>query len=189
MNVSVFCASSTQADDIYVKQAERLGQIMSESGVMCLYGGGRVGLMGALAKSVNANNGLINGIIPKFMVDEGWDNPDVTEILVDDMETRKKKLMTMADAIVVLPGGCGTLEELIDSITAKQLGIIDVPIVIVNVNGFYDCFISMMNHIADQKFMRNEHLKLWTVVSDVEEVFTAINNSCRITNARSIAAM
>lgn len=187
--VTVFCASSTQAADVYKQEARQLGTILAEHAVKCYYGGGRVGLMGELAKSMLEHNGHIVGIIPQFMVDEGWDNDKVEEIVVPDMQIRKQKLMQLADAIVALPGGCGTLEELMEAITARQLGLIKVPIVLVNVCGFFDPLIAMLERAVKEKFMRNEHLSLWSVVTDASQVLSAIENAPSIENARGIAAM
>lgn len=187
--ITVFCASSTQADAIYKNEAYRLGKLLSENNVCCYYGGGRVGLMGELAKSMVEENAKIIGIIPQFMVDEGWDNDDVEELVVPDMQVRKLQLMSCADAIVALPGGCGTLEELMEAITARQLGLITIPIVIVNVNGFFTPLIKMLEKAVSERFMREEHLNLWTVVNSVEDVLSAIDNAPEIKNARGIAAM
>ena len=123
------------------------------------------------------------------MVDEGWDNDKVEEIVVPDMQIRKQKLMQLADAIVALPGGCGTLEELMEAITARQLGLIKVPIVLVNVCGFFDPLIAMLERAVKEKFMRNEHLSLWSVVTDASQVLSAIEDAPSIENARGIAAM
>ena len=188
-NITVFCASSSQAAPVYVSQAHRLGEILAEHNLHCYYGGGRVGLMGALAETMVKVQGQISGIIPQFMVDEGWDNPDVEEIVVPDMQIRKQMLLNRADAIVALPGGCGTLEELIEAITSRQLGLIKVPIIIVNVNGFFDHFIEMLHTAIEQRFMRPEHASLWTAVSSADEVMPAIESAPEIHDARGIAAM
>lgn len=187
--VTVFCASSTQADDVYKQEACKLGAILAEHAIKCYYGGGRVGLMGELASSMLEHNGQIVGIIPQFMVDEGWDNEKVEEIVVPDMQIRKQKLMQLADAIIALPGGCGTLEELMEAITARQLGLIKVPIVLVNVCGFFDPLIAMLERAVKEKFMRNEHLSLWSVVTEASQVLSAIEDAPSIENARGIAAM
>lgn len=187
--VTVFCASSTQADDVYKQEARKLGANLAEHAIKCYYGGGRVGLMGELASSMLEHNGQIVGIIPQFMVDEGWDNDKVEEIVVPDMQIRKQKLMQLADAIIALPGGCGTLEELMEAITARQLGLIKVPIVLVNVCGFFDPLIAMLERAVKEKFMRNEHLSLWSVVTEASQVLSAIEDAPSIENARGIAAM
>lgn len=188
-SVTVFCASSTQADKIYKQEANKLGAILAEHNVKCYYGGGRVGLMGELSSSMLEHNGKIVGIIPQFMVDEGWDNDRVEEIVVPNMQVRKQQLMEFPDAIIALPGGCGTLEELLEAITARQLGLIKVPIIIVNVNGFFDPLVAMLEKAVAEKFMRTEHLALWTVVPDSDSVLSAIEDAPKIENARGIAAM
>lgn len=188
-SVTVFCASSTKADKVYQQSAFDLGCILANAQIKCYYGGGRVGLMGELAKAMVERHAEIEGIIPQFMVDEGWDNPDVHEIVVDDMQSRKKMLITFPDAIVALPGGCGTLEELMEAITSRQLGIITAPIVIVNINEYFTPLINMLNNAISANFMRLEHKQLWVEVNKVEDVLSAINAAPKLENARGIAAM
>ena len=188
-NITVFCASSSQACLDFKEQAYRLGEILSKEKMVCYYGGGRIGLMGELAKAMVKNGGNIKGIIPSFMMEQGWGNDDVEEIVTEDMHSRKQKLMSYADAIVVLPGGLGTLDELFEALTARQLGIIKCPVVLVNVNGYFDSVVSMLGGIVEQKMMRPEHLSLCSVVKDVGEVIEAIKNAVIVENARGIAAM
>lgn len=174
--VCVYCASSSQVDKRYKVEARKLGEILSRNGIACNYGGGAVGLMGELAQAMNKNHGKITGIIPHFMVERGWDNPDVTEIETDDMHTRKKRMTQDVDAAIALPGGCGTLEELLEIITWKQLGLFLKPIVIVNTNHFFDPLLSMLDHCVDEKFMSNELKSTWTIVNSADEVLEAIRN-------------
>ncbi len=174
--VCVYCASSSQVDKRYKEEAQKLGEILSRNGIACNYGGGAVGLMGELAQAMNKNHGEITGIIPHFMVERGWDNPDVTEIETSDMHTRKKRLTQDVDAAIALPGGCGTLEELLEIITWKQLGLFLKPIVIVNTNHFFDPLLSMLDHCVDEKFMSSELKSTWTTVNSADEVLEAIGN-------------
>lgn len=187
--VTVYCASSTQAPGVYKSEAYKLGKILASHSIHCFYGGGRVGLMGELSKAIVEEGGGITGIIPRFMVEEGWDNEDVAEMVVPDMQIRKQKLMTCGEAIVALPGGCGTLEELMETITARQLGLIEAPIIIVNTNGFFTPLLEMLDRCVSERFMRKEHLSLWSVVDSVSDVLKAIDNAPAIGNARGIAAM
>ncbi len=118
-----------------------------------VYGGGGIGLMGKLADSVIENGGKITGVIPTFMKDEGWDHASVTEmIFTQDMGERKKKMFAMADAVVALPGGVGTLEELTEAMTLKQLGIYKGPIIILNTLNFYDSLIAFLEQYGIGKF-------------------------------------
>ena len=175
--VCVYCASSTQIAECYKTEAYRLGEILAENNIHSLYGGGSVGLMGELSKAMLKNRGTITGIIPQFMLDQGWGNENVKQIVVSTMHERKKLMLEDVDAAIALPGGCGTLEELLEAITWKQLGIFVKPIIILNVNHYFDPLLEMLNKAADEKFMRNEHLRIWSVVERAEEILSAINQA------------
>lgn len=189
--ICVYCASSTQIDPRFFDAANRLGKILAAAGVSVVFGGGATGLMGELADSVLAANGKISGIIPQFMCDENWHHSELSElIVVATMHERKEKMARMADAVIALPGGCGTLEELLEVITWKQLGIFTKPIVIVNIDGYYDSLIDMLHRAIDEKFMRDIHKNMWEVVETPEEVLEAIKKSVSWNeNARSLAAI
>lgn len=175
--ITVFCASSSKVDPVYFKAAEKLGVIFSQNNISVYYGGGNAGLMGKLADTILKHNGTITGVIPAFMVEQGWNHPDVEQVVVPDMLERKKHVTKSADAIVALPGGVGTMEELLEVITLKQLGQVLVPIILVNTNGFFDTLLKLFDQMIEQNFMREEHGSLWTVVDDPEKVLEAINNS------------
>jgi uncharacterized protein (TIGR00730 family) len=176
--VSVFCASSAKVDSSYLVAAERLGKILSEAGIAANYGGGAVGLMGALADSMMSAGGSIRGIIPGFMVEHGWNHAGLRDILVvSDMHERKKRLAENIDAFIALPGGVGTLEELLEMITLKQLGQVLVPIIIINTNRFFDPFLQMLERMVEERFMRSLHRDIWTVVEQPEQVLDAIRNA------------
>jgi hypothetical protein len=136
-----------------------------------VYGGGGIGLMGKLADAVISNGGKITGVIPSFMKDEGWDHASVTEmIFTEDMGERKKQMFAMADAIVALPGGVGTLEELTEAMTLKQLGIYRGPIIMLNTLNFYDSLIDFLGHMIAGNFLRYEHKGMWEIAATVEDV-------------------
>jgi uncharacterized protein (TIGR00730 family) len=189
--ICVYCASSTQVKPVYFEATARLSRIFAQANLSVVYGGGSKGLMGQLANSTLEAGGKITGVIPRFMCDVEWNHTGLTElILVDTMHERKEKMALMADAIVALPGGCGTLEELLEVITWKRLGIFTKPIVIVNVEGYFDDLVSMLNRAVDEHFMRIEHHKMWEVVRTPEEVLDAIQNSVNWdSTARSFAAL
>jgi uncharacterized protein (TIGR00730 family) len=189
--ICVYCASSTQVKPVYFEATARLSRIFALADLSVVYGGGSKGLMGQLANSTLEAGGKITGVIPRFMCDVEWNHNGLTElILVDTMHERKEKMAVMADAIVALPGGCGTLEELLEVITWKRLGIFTKPIVIVNVEGYFDDLVSMLNRAVDEHFMRIEHHKMWEVVQTPEEVLDAIQNSVNWdSTARSFAAL
>jgi uncharacterized protein (TIGR00730 family) len=176
--VSVFCASSNKVDKIYFDAACKLGLALTEHGIAANYGGGRVGLMGTLADTMMEAGGSIRGIIPQFMVDQGWNHPFVKDMLiVKDMHERKKRLTENIDAFVTLPGGVGTLEELLEMITHKQLGQVLAPIIIINTNQFFDPFLDMLRRMVEEQFMREIHQDIWQVIEDPMDVVKAIEHS------------
>jgi uncharacterized protein (TIGR00730 family) len=189
--ICVYCAASTKIKPEYFEATSRLGKILASAKLSVVFGGGSSGLMGQLADSMLEVGGKIIGVIPQFMCDEDWHHSKLTElIVVETMHERKEKMALMADAVIALPGGCGTLEELLEVITWKQLGIFTKPIVIVNMNGYFNDLISMLHHAIDENFMRNEHKRMWEVVNTPEEVLNAIRNSDKWdSNARSFAAI
>lgn len=189
--ICVYCASSTQVKASYFDATDRLSKLLAAANLSVVYGGGSMGLMGQLADSTLAAGGRITGVIPRFMCDVEWNHNGLTElVLVQTMHERKEKMAMMADAVVALPGGCGTMEELLEVITWKRLGIFIKPIVIVNIEGYFDALISMLNRAVDEHFMRNEHRQMWEVVETPEKVLSAIFNSVNWDeNARSFAAL
>jgi uncharacterized protein (TIGR00730 family) len=158
--------------------ARDLGVILAKNEVECIYGAGNQGLMGELADSVLKYGGRVKGVIPQFMHDEGWGHDSLTDLhIVESMHQRKMLMASLSGAAIALPGGCGTLEELLEIITWKQLGLYKNPIVIVNVNGYYNDLIAMLNKAIDENFMRPQHLAMWVVVESVDEVLPAIRQS------------
>ena len=140
-----------------------------------VYGGGASGSMGKLAEGALAERGRVIGVIPEFMVKIEWANPRITEtIVVQDMHERKRRMMDLADAVVALPGGSGTLDELMEAITWKRLGLFLGPIVILNTRSFYQPLIRLLDQCIGQRFMDSRHARMWTVVQEPEEVLEAI---------------
>jgi uncharacterized protein (TIGR00730 family) len=177
MIVCVFAASSSRIDKKYALAAEELGILFAKSRINVIYGGGGIGLMGVLADAVIANGGMITGVMPSFMNDEGWGHPDVSDmILTKDMGERKKTMFSKTDAVVALPGGVGTLEELTEAITLKQLGLFNGPIVILNTLGFYKSLISFFDHMVEGQFLRFEHKGIWEIANTPKEVLYALSN-------------
>lgn len=177
MKVCIFAASSSRIDDAYKTAASELGTVFAREGVHAVFGGGGIGLMGLFADAMLADGGKITGVIPKFMMDEGWGHDGVSDMIVTaDMSARKKTIFAMSDAAVALPGGVGTLEELTEVITLKQLGQFNKPIIIINVNGFYDHLIEFFEHMFRGNFIRLEHKDIWQIVTTAEEVVPAITN-------------
>jgi uncharacterized protein (TIGR00730 family) len=176
--VTVFCASSNQVGEAYYEAARKTGEQLVIAGYSIFYGGGKSGLMGRLADSVIKQNGLITGVQPHFMHQQHWFHAGISDlILVDDMGERKRILFKEADAIVALAGGVGTLDELLEAITLKQLGQYIWPIVIVNTNGFFDHLLRQLDKMAEENFIRKEHLGLWTVINDADQLVDSIRNA------------
>jgi uncharacterized protein (TIGR00730 family) len=175
--ITVFCASSTLVDDIYFADAEVLAAQLVGNGYAIKYGGGAVGLMGALANKALALGGKVIGVIPEFMVEAEWQHPNVECMMITQtMHQRKAELTSNIDAVVALPGSSGTLEELMEVISMKKLGLFPKPIILVNINGFYDPLIELMQRMASQRFMRKEHLQLFQVVNSSNEVVCALTS-------------
>jgi uncharacterized protein (TIGR00730 family) len=173
--VCVYCASSTEAHPDHYAAARTLGRVLAEEGITIVYGGGSVGSMGALADAALAAGGRLVGILPKFMNDLEWGHKSLTELrLVDDMHHRKRMMIEESDAIVALPGGSGTFEELLEAITWKRLGLLVSPIVIVNVRGFYDPLRALLDNAVAERFMDERHRRMWTFVESPEDVLAAI---------------
>jgi hypothetical protein len=176
--VCVYLGSSSRCDEIHKTTTHAFGQLMAKSGMSLVYGGGRVGLMGMLADSVLEAGGKVIGIIPEHISKREIQHNDLTELhVVDSMHTRKRMMVDLSDAFVVLSGGIGTLDELCEIMTWKQLGMHDKPIVIVNVAGYWTPFIAMIDNVIAGKFMREEDRRLFTVVEDIESAIKALSDA------------
>ncbi|MCE5206151.1 MAG: TIGR00730 family Rossman fold protein [Porphyromonadaceae bacterium] len=168
--VVVYCASSSLVNKCYYEAAERLGKLLAEKSIVCINGAGKQGLMGALNDSVIRHGGIIKGVIPRFMVDAGWCHERLNETIITQTIHERKELMARAArAVVALPGGIGTLEELAEIITWKQLGIYNNPVIIVNTNDYYGPLLSFFDKMKEEKFLMQNGQDLWKVVSTPEE--------------------
>lgn len=175
MKVCVYCASSRGCDPAYLNAAERLGRHLAEHHALLVYGGGGAGAMARLAEGALDAGGTAVGIIPRFMVDLEWGHKKLSELrIVEDMRQRKHLMIEGADAVVALPGGCGTLEELFEAITLKRLGHYLGPIILVNTRGFYDRVVEALEYCISEHFMNPRHRDMWTVVAEPEDVMEAI---------------
>lgn len=176
--ICVYCASSSKIDESYFEAAERLAAQLVSHDVTIVYGGGAAGLMGCIADTAIEHGGHVVGIIPKFMTEIEWQHKDLEEIhVVSDMHERKKKLLEGTDAVIALPGGSGTLEELLEAISMKRLGFYTKPIVILNINNYYAPLIEMLERSIRENFMSETHRKMWTVLSDPDDIMSAIESS------------
>ena len=174
--IAVYCSASDGVPEVYNTAAYRLGQLLAQEGVEVVYGDGGIGLMKHLAEGVLAEGGTITGVIPRFMVEQGWNNPRSTQTIVTgSMHERKAAITRMVDAMVALPGGIGTMEELFECLTWKQLGLHGKPIVIVNTDGFFNPILAALAKMAAERFMQPVHRnEMFTVVSEPEQVLSAI---------------
>jgi uncharacterized protein (TIGR00730 family) len=180
MTVCVFASSSSRIDKDYATAASKLGLLLAQAKIDVVYGGGGIGLMGRLADAVLENGGKITGVIPSFMKDEGWDHSFVSEMIITpDMGERKKRMFEMADAIIALPGGVGTLEELSEAMTLKQLGLYKGPIIILNTLNFYKSFIDFLGHMVSGNFLRYEHKGMWEIAATAEEAMSLLGKKER----------
>lgn len=180
MTVCVFASSSSRINSEFGFVATELGSLLAKSGTDVVFGGGGIGLMGKLADSVLQNGGKITGVIPLFMKDEGWGHKGLSKMIVtSDMSERKKKMFSLSDAVIALPGGVGTLEELTEAITLKQLSLFDGPVIILNTLGFYDSLIQFLDNMVNENFLRSEHKAIWEIVTSPNEALSALNRKDR----------
>jgi uncharacterized protein (TIGR00730 family) len=180
LKVCVYCASSKQCDPAYLEAAERLGRHLARHQVTLVYGGGGAGAMARLAEGALQAGGKAIGIMPRFMVELEWGHKQLTEMrIVEDMRERKHLMLEGADAVVALPGGCGTLEELLETMTLKRVGRYLGPIILVNTRGFYDRVVAALEHCIAEHFMDTRHRDLWSVVNEPEDVLSAIQTAPR----------
>ncbi|MDR0893051.1 MAG: TIGR00730 family Rossman fold protein [Mediterranea sp.] len=174
-SVCVYCASSTKIDPAYFEAADRLGRLLAQRHLRLVNGAGNMGLMSAVADAVLAEGGQATGVIPRFMVEQGWQHTGLTELIeVGNMHERKQKMADLSDAVIALPGGCGTLEELLEIITWKQLGLYLNPIVILNTNHYYDPLLATLEQAVKENFMRRQHGDIWKVATTPEEAIDLI---------------
>ncbi|MGB8248218.1 MAG: TIGR00730 family Rossman fold protein [Chlorobium sp.] len=174
-NITVYCSSSNQAPEAYFECAARLGKGMAERGIGLVFGGGNVGLMGCVADTVMQSGGTVRGIIPRFLEEKEVAHYGISELcVVETMHERKMKLTEWGDAFVILPGGFGTLDELMEIITWKHLGHHRKPILLLNCNGFWEPLLSFFGRIAEEGMVGKNQDRYYTVCSTPEEVFSAL---------------
>lgn len=177
-SVCVYCASSTKIDQAYFAAAEVLGRLLGERNIRLINGAGSIGLMRTVSDAALAAGGQVTGVIPRFMVEQGWQHDGLTELIeVENMHERKQAMAALSDAVIALPGGVGTLEELLEIITWKQLGLYLNPIVILNINGYFDPLLSMLEKAITENFMRRQHSDIWMVVNTPEDAIKAVHNA------------
>ena len=169
-NVCVYSSSSTKIAPVYFAAAKELGRLLAMHGINLINGAGSLGLMAATSDAVLEAGGTVTGVIPRFMVEQGWQHEGLTHLVkTETMHERKQLMAEMSDGVIALPGGSGTMEELLEIITWKQLGLYFKPIVILNINGFFTPLLEMLQRAIDENFMREEHGSIWQVAQNAEE--------------------
>lgn len=177
-SVCVYCASSNRSDPEYRDVAFALGSLLAERGYSIVYGGGRFGSMGALAEGALGKGGRVVGILPRFMDELEWGHTGLAELrLVEDMRMRKHLMLQESQGVVALPGGSGTLEELLEAMTLKRLGLYTHPIVLVNVRDFFTPLVTLLERSVEEHFMDERHLGMWQVVASPDDVPRALEEA------------
>ncbi len=192
MRICVYAASSSHCPSRFHEEARALGRHLAEAGCTLVYGGGSRGSMGAVADGALSVGGEVIGILPRFMADLEWGHAGLTRLeLVEDMRERKHRLLADSDAVVALPGGCGTLEELFEAITLKRLGLYFNPIVLLDTEGYWRPLEKfLVEQVIGQRFMNPEHAGMWQRVERAEAVLPCIRATPRWhENAREFAAV
>lgn len=169
--VTVFCGASKGNDSIFEYQANRLGKILASRKLGLVYGGAKIGLMGVVADAVLACNGKVIGVLPDFLKQKEVAHDNLTElIIVKSMHERKLKMHELSDGVIALPGGFGTFDELFEMLTWGQLGLHKKPIGLLNIDGFYDDLVSMIEKMVDKGFLTVQSMQLLLICDDMEEL-------------------
>lgn len=184
-NICVYCGSAPGADPIFLQAAASLGEALADAGIGLVYGGGDLGLMGAVARSVLDNGGHVTGIIPGFLRKRENMLESAQElVIVDDMHTRKRIMFERADAFVALPGGVGTLEELVEQLTWVQLGQHGKPVLIADVGGFWKPLLSLFAHMRESGFIREQFELRYLVSEKIGDIVPMLRQAAEM-NARA----
>lgn len=174
--VTIFCGASTGTDPVYEKSAYELGAFLADQGIGIVYGGGAVGLMGAVANGALERGGEVTGVIPQFLVDREMAHPKVQRMeIVQSMHKRKEMMEELGDVIISLPGGAGTLEEFFEVFTWGQIGLHNKPIGLLNVNDFYDELLQLFRKLIKEGFMQEKYMEQLFIGSDGGEILEKFN--------------
>ncbi|WP_333823558.1 TIGR00730 family Rossman fold protein [Pinisolibacter sp.] len=169
--ICIYCGSGAGADPAFEGAAIELGQLLAREGIRLVYGGGSLGLMGAAARACLADGGKVTGIIPQFLVDKEVMLPEVTELIVTaDMHERKRLMFEHSDAFVALPGGIGTLEEVVEQMTWAQLGRHAKPIMLANIAAFWDPLVTLLHHMQENAFIRPGFELSYGVANSIDDI-------------------
>lgn len=180
-SLCVYCGSARGRSPRYVAAAKELGEAMAERQIRLVYGGARIGMMGEVADAVMANGGAVVGVIPEHLQTTEVGHSGITELkVVESMHVRKKLMFDLSDGFVVLPGGYGTLDELFEIITWRMLKLHDKPIVVLNIDGYWDRFQELIDHLIDEGFARPDSRQYFSVVSSVGRLFDLLEQPADI---------
>lgn len=175
MNVAIYCGSQTGKKPIYIEKAKELGETLAKSKMGIVYGGSNVGLMGAVADAALAHSGRVIGIMPEHLQKREIAHLHLTEIhFVESMHVRKKKMVDLSDAYIALPGGCGTLDEYFEVFTWAQIGLHHNPVILYNIDGFYDTLILHFEKMMEEGFIKEEQRGILKVASTADEILTLL---------------
>lgn len=170
-SLAVFCGSKNGKNPVFTEHAAQLGKLMAENNINLVYGGGSAGLMGVIADTVMHQGGKVKGFIPKILLEWEVQHRGITELVIcDDMHERKRKIYSISDAAIILPGGFGTLDELFEIVTWNQLTIHDKEIYILNSGGFYDHLVKHIELMRQEDFLYEEAIKRITIINDPAEL-------------------
>jgi uncharacterized protein (TIGR00730 family) len=175
MNICVFCGSSSGFNPVYADAARELGRLMAIQNHTLVYGGGNIGLMGIVADTVLENNGHVIGVIPDFLMQREVGHRGISQLeIVPSMHERKKRMADLSHAFITMPGGWGTLDETAEILTWKQLGLIQQPVGILNVNGFFDTLLHQMNIMTQEGFLKSENLESVQVSTTPQQLLSLL---------------
>ncbi|WP_343670925.1 TIGR00730 family Rossman fold protein [Chitinophaga sp.] len=176
-SITVFCGSSNGTDNIFMEQAFQLGKTLAENNIGLVYGGAKVGLMGAVADGALSAGGSVTGVIPDFLRAKEIAHTGLTELLiVDSMHTRKMKMNELCEGVITLPGGYGTMEEFFEMLTWAQLGLHKKPIGILNTNGYYDAMITLVQTMVDKGFLKETYQDMILISDDIDTLLDKMKN-------------
>ncbi|MEZ5842002.1 MAG: TIGR00730 family Rossman fold protein [Hyphomicrobiales bacterium] len=186
-SICIYCGSANGNAPHYAEAAERLGTLMAKAGITLVYGGVSVGLMGTVARAVIAGGGKVTGIIPGFLEERELAERSVTELVVTaDMHERKRLMFERADAFVALPGGIGTLEELVEMMTWAQLGRHEKPVLIANIGNFWEPLVDLLGHMTEAGFIRAEYAVRYLVADSVEDIIPQLAEAAAATSRAAL---
>lgn len=175
--ITVFCGSSSGTEEIFEITAKLLGRKLAQQNIGIVYGGAKIGLMGAVADGALIEKGIVIGVMPNFLESKEIAHEGLAElILVDTMHERKTKMNDLSDGVIALPGGFGTLEEFFEMLTWGQLELHKKPIGVLNINGFYDALISLCNTMVEKGFLKEENQQMLLVSDDIDDLLEKMNN-------------